>query len=192
MAGRRCGVAFRWPEQHRFRRLQFRGHLTAGHAGWRASRHPERTAELFPDVELGIESIHADINDDRSVAASVVAVEGVVNAVSFYVESGQETFQSVHVTGAARVAWLAREAGVRHLIHVSGIGSDAGSASPYIRSRGPCVSATNIFCRYPTAVSGEELPRTDIGATSRASDDAFQTAECTILKSVRRHLAADR
>ena len=100
------------------------------------SRHPERTAALFPDVRLGIESIHADINDDRSVAAAVAAVEGVVNAVSLYVESGQETFHSVHVTGAARVARLAREARVRQLIHVSGIGSDAGSSSPYIRSRG--------------------------------------------------------
>ena len=67
-----------------------------------ASRHPERTEALFPDVGLGIESIHADINDDRSVAAAVAAVEGVVNAVSFYVESGQETFHSVHVTGATR------------------------------------------------------------------------------------------
>jgi len=101
-----------------------------------ASRHPERTEALFPDVGLGIESIHADINDDRSVAAAVAAVEGVVNAVSLYVESGQETFHSVHVTGAARVARLAREARVRQLIHVSGIGSDAGSSSPYIRSRG--------------------------------------------------------
>jgi uncharacterized protein YbjT (DUF2867 family) len=101
-----------------------------------ASRHPERTAAIFPGVRLGIESIHADINDDRSVAAAVVAVEGVVNAVSLYVESGQETFHSVHVTGAARVARLAREAGVERFIHVSGIGSDAGSPSPYIRSRG--------------------------------------------------------
>lgn len=101
-----------------------------------ASRHPERTAALFPDVQLGIESIHADINDDRSVAAAVAGVEGVVNAVSLYVESGQETFHSVHVTAAARVARLAREVGVERLIHVSGIGSDAGSASPYIRSRG--------------------------------------------------------
>ena len=65
------------------------------------SRHPERTAALFPDVRLDIESIHADINDDRSVAAAVAAVEGVVNVVSLYVESGQETFHSVHVTGAA-------------------------------------------------------------------------------------------
>ena len=101
-----------------------------------ASRHPERTAALFPDVKLGIESIHADINDDRSVAAAVAGVEGVVNAVSLYVEGGHETFHSVHVTAAARVARLAREAGVERLIHVSGIGSEAESASPYIRSRG--------------------------------------------------------
>jgi NADH dehydrogenase len=101
-----------------------------------ASRHPERTAALFPDVQLGIESIHADINDDRSVAAAVAGVEGVVNAVGLYVETGHQTFRSIHVTAAARVALRAREAGVERLIHVSGIGSDAGSASPYIRSRG--------------------------------------------------------
>jgi uncharacterized protein YbjT (DUF2867 family) len=40
------------------------------------------------------------------------------------------------MTAAARVARLAREAGVEQLIHVSGIGSDPESASPYIRSRG--------------------------------------------------------
>ena len=104
-------------------------HLLEGEFSIRvASRHPERTGALF-------ESINADINDDRSVIAAVAGVEGVVNAVSLYVESGQETFHSVHVTGATRVARLAREARVRQLIHVSGIGSDAGSASPYIRSR---------------------------------------------------------
>lgn len=101
-----------------------------------ASRHPERTAALFPGVQPGIESIRADINDDRSVLAAVAGVEGVVNAVSLYLESGHRTFHSVHVTGAARVARLALEAGVKRLIHVSGIGSDAGSISPYIRSRG--------------------------------------------------------
>jgi uncharacterized protein YbjT (DUF2867 family) len=40
-----------------------------------ASRHPERTGALFPGVRLGIESIHADINDDHSVAAAMAAVE---------------------------------------------------------------------------------------------------------------------
>src|SRR5580704_14234733 len=101
-----------------------------------ASRHPERTGVLFPGPRLGIESIYADINDDRSVADALANIGSAVTAVSLYAESGQQTFHSVHVTGAARVARLAREARVRQLIHVSGIGSDAGSSSPYIRSRG--------------------------------------------------------
>jgi uncharacterized protein YbjT (DUF2867 family) len=101
-----------------------------------ASRHPERAAALFPDVHFGFESTHADINDDGSVAAAVAGVIGVVNAVSLYMESGQLTFHTVHVEGAARVARLAREAGVKRLVHVSGIGSDTKSTSPYIRSRG--------------------------------------------------------
>jgi uncharacterized protein YbjT (DUF2867 family) len=99
-----------------------------------AVRHPERIATLFPDVQL--DAIPADVNDDRSVAAVVAGVEGVVNAVSLYGESGPQTFHSVHVEAATRVARLARQAGVGRLILVSGIGADAGSTSPYIRSRG--------------------------------------------------------
>ena len=99
-----------------------------------AVRHPERIAALFPALHL--DAIQADVNDDRSVAAAVAGVEGVVNAVSLYAESGSQTFHSVHVEAATRVARLAREAGVGRFIHVSGIGADAGSASPYIRSRG--------------------------------------------------------
>src|ERR1700752_5353221 len=51
-------------------------------------------------------------------------------------ESGKQTFHSVHVAGAARVTRLAREAGVKRLVHLSGFGTDAKSTSPYIRSRG--------------------------------------------------------
>jgi len=42
----------------------------------------------------------------------------------------------VHVEAAARVARLARANGVERLIHVSGIGADPASSSPYIASRG--------------------------------------------------------
>ena len=99
-----------------------------------AVRHPERIIALFPALHL--DAIQADVNDDRSVAAAVAGVEGVVNAVSLYAESGSQTFHSVHVEAATRVARLAREAGVGRFIHVSGVGADAESASPYIRSRG--------------------------------------------------------
>src|SRR5580704_16799384 len=99
-----------------------------------AVRQPKRIAALFPALHL--DAIQADVNDDRSVVAAVAGVEGVVNAVSLYAERGPQTFHSVHVEAATQVARLAREAGVGRLIHVSGIGADAGSASPYIRSRG--------------------------------------------------------
>ncbi len=52
---------------------------------------------------------------------------GVVNAVSLYVEHGQEMFHSVHVESAQRVAAQARRAGVERLVHVSGIGSNVRS-----------------------------------------------------------------
>ena len=59
-----------------------------------------------------------------------------MNAVSLYVERGKCTFHSVHVDAATRIAMPARQAGVEALEHISGTGADAGSASPYIRSRG--------------------------------------------------------
>ena len=72
----------------------------------------------------------------RAAYARPAGAYGVVNAVSLYVEHGRETFHSVHVEAAQRVADQARRAGVKRLAHVSGIGSDAGSSSLYIRKRG--------------------------------------------------------
>jgi uncharacterized protein YbjT (DUF2867 family) len=47
-----------------------------------------------------------------------------------------ETFHSVHVEAAQRVAAEAQRAGVERLVHLSGIGADPASASLYIRKRG--------------------------------------------------------
>src|SRR5215467_2074081 len=78
------------------------------------------------------------------------AVPGRVgNAVSLYVEHGPCTFQSVHVEAAQRVAMLARQAGVETVVHISGIGADAGSASRYIRSRGRGEAA--VLDAFPAA-----------------------------------------
>jgi NADH dehydrogenase len=60
----------------------------------------------------------------------------VVNAVSLYVEHGTETFHSLHVECAQRLATQACQAGVERLVHVSGIGADAASPSLYVRKRG--------------------------------------------------------
>jgi uncharacterized protein YbjT (DUF2867 family) len=101
-----------------------------------ASRRPERGSELFGVADPQVQSVAANVHDDRSVAAALAGAYGVVNAVSLYVEHGRETFHSVHVEAAERVAALARRAGVARLAHVSGIGADVASRSLYIRKRG--------------------------------------------------------
>ena len=101
-----------------------------------ASRHPNRGHELFGLDDPQVQSVEADIHDERSIASALAGVYGAVNAVSLYVERGRETFHSVHVEAAERVAAQARRAGVERLAHVSGIGSDAASPSLYIRKRG--------------------------------------------------------
>src|SRR6266576_2607707 len=108
----------------------------AGFAVRIASRHPDRAAMIFPDGGRRLRSIRADINEEESIAAAVAEAFAVVNAASLYVERGSDTFQSVHVNAAERVARLAGGAGAQRFVHVSGIGADVRSMSPYIRGRG--------------------------------------------------------
>ena len=120
----------------------------AGFAVRVASRHPERVRSLFagqPTVEV----VRADVNDENSTATALAGAFAVVNSVSLYVERRNETFRSVHVEAAARVAAIASRAGAQKLVHVSGIGANGGSASPYIRSRGEGEAA--VLRAFPSA-----------------------------------------
>ncbi len=101
-----------------------------------ASRYPDRGHALFHPDDPQLRLIKADVHDEQSVADALVNAYGVVNAVSLYVEQGRERFHSVHVESAQRVAAQAQRAGVKRLVHVSGIGADPRSQSLYIRKRG--------------------------------------------------------
>ena len=101
-----------------------------------ASRHPDRGHSQFGSDDPQLQFLEANIQDERSVADALAGAYGVVNAVSLYVEHGLETFHSVHVESAQRVAAQAHRAGVKRLVHISGIGDDAASPSRYIRKRG--------------------------------------------------------
>jgi uncharacterized protein YbjT (DUF2867 family) len=157
----------------------FLGRRIVRHLGCRefavriASRHPDRGHRLFGPDDPQLQSVEANIHDERSVADALAGAYGVVNAVSLYVEHGQETFHSVHVEAAQRVAAQADRAGVERLVQVSGIGADAASPSRYIRKRGEgelavrAAFADALFVR-PAVMFGP--------------DDAFLT---TILKLLR-------
>lgn len=140
-----------------------------------ASRHPDQGHRLFGFDDPQLRSVEANIHDERSIANVVADAYGVVNAVSLYVEHGNETFHSVHVEAAQRVADQARRAGVERLAHVSGIGSNAGSSSPYIRKRGEGELA--VRAAFADAI----LIRP---AVMFGSDDSFLTAILKLLRQL--------
>src|SRR5215470_14875252 len=138
-----------------------------------ASRHPDRGHRLFGLDDPQLQSVGVNIHVERSVADALVGAYGVVNAVSLYVEHGRETFHSVHVESAQRVAAEAHRARVKRIVHVSGIGADATSQSLYIRKRGE----GELAVRAAFADSVLIRPAVMFGP-----DDAFLT---TILKLLR-------
>src|ERR1700730_6582849 len=91
--------------------------LDRGFAVRVATRHPERAKRMFPDETRSLEAIRADVNEDASVTGAVAGAFAVVNAVSLYVEQGSETFHSVHVAAAARLARQAHAQEVERLAH---------------------------------------------------------------------------
>jgi uncharacterized protein YbjT (DUF2867 family) len=141
-----------------------------------AARHPERISSLLAREGAGPETIKVDIFDDASVAAALVGAYGAVNALSLYFErGGRETFRAVHVDAAARIARLAREAGVARVVHVSGIGADPASSSAYICARGSAEIA--VQDTFP----GATLVRPSV---MFGPDDHFLTTLASLLRTL--------
>ena len=100
-------------------------------------RHPAGACFLRQLCGDGrIELAHADVSDESTVARAVEGSASVINTVGHYVETGDATFHRIHGQGALHVARQAKQAGVERLIHISGLGADPGSDSPYVRARG--------------------------------------------------------
>ncbi len=101
-----------------------------------ATRRPDLAGHLQPMGAVGqIHAVQANLRYPESVARAVAGSDAVVNLVGILINSGAQTFDAVHVAGARTVARAAREAGVRHLVHVSAIGADPGSPGVYGRTK---------------------------------------------------------
>lgn len=101
-----------------------------------AVRHPERAVIDAAHGGGPIVPMAADVRNEGAVAAAIIGADGVVNAVSAYVEGRGVSYSAVHEHGASNVAKACERHGVRRLVHISGIGADAASPSRYIRARG--------------------------------------------------------
>ena len=108
-------------------------------AGYRirvAVRHPNNALFVKPLGDLGqVHIAQANIRNKASVAAAIKDSDYVVNLVGILHESGAQSFQKVHVEGAALIAEVCSYAGVKKLIHLSAIGANAESSSKYACSK---------------------------------------------------------
>lgn len=101
------------------------------------SRHPDGALHLKTAGSVGqIVLTSGDITKPSSLAGQMEGSSAVVNLVGILFQSGNQTFMRVHTKGAAKLAQLAKEAGVPRLVHISALGIEKSQAtSKYARSK---------------------------------------------------------
>jgi len=122
--------------------------LAAGRRLRIVAQRPERF--LAPGAGADLERVAADLRDADALRAALAGATAVVNAVGLYHERGDLTFQAIHVAGARSLAAAAREAGLKDLVQLSGIGADRASKSAYLRARAEGEAA--VRAAFPDAV----------------------------------------
>jgi NADH dehydrogenase len=122
--------------------------------GWRvrvAVRRPNEAIFVRPYGVVGqVEPVFCNIRDDASVRAVMHGADAVVNCVGVLNEVGKNGFDAVQAEGAGRIARIAAELGIGHLVQLSAIGADAESASAYARSKAAGEAAVQEA--FPAAV----------------------------------------
>lgn len=122
--------------------------------GWRvrvACRRPENAGVVRTYGVVGqVVPVLCNIRNDASVRAVSQGVDAVINCVGTFARKGKNNFTAVQDEGAARIARIASEEGVQHLVQISAIGADAEAASQYAQSKGRGEAA--VKQHFPTAV----------------------------------------
>ncbi|HWB50881.1 MAG TPA: complex I NDUFA9 subunit family protein [Stellaceae bacterium] len=128
------------------KRLAERGEvLTVG--GRHASE--AKYLKLKGDVgQVGLVNIAIDA-DEAVLRAFVAEKDALINCVGILYERGGQKFDVAHHSAPAKLARLAREAGVERLVHISAIGADPRSSSAYARSK--AVGEQAVRDAFPTA-----------------------------------------
>jgi NADH dehydrogenase len=100
------------------------------------ARHAENARFLSPMGDVGqVARLNVGLGDEALLRAFLAGQEALVNATGILQEGGGQRFDGVHHKGPARLARLAREAGVERLVHISAIGAEPRASSAYARSK---------------------------------------------------------
>ena len=83
-----------------------------------------------------IQLSQVNIRHRPSIAEALKGADAVVNLVGVLFQDGANGFAAVQSAGAASIAQLSAEAGIKNLVHLSAIGADAEGSSIYARTKG--------------------------------------------------------
>jgi len=99
------------------------------------SRQPQRHRPLA--VNPGCTVVAGNIFDSNDLQRLFNGCDGVINLVGILNERHKNDFRKVHVELPDKVSTIARQAGVKRLLHMSALNANAGSGpSFYLRSKG--------------------------------------------------------
>ncbi|SEN58563.1 NADH dehydrogenase [Paracoccus alcaliphilus] len=122
--------------------------------GWRvriAVRRPDEALFTRTYGAVGqVVPVLCNIRDADSVRAAMAGADAVVNCVNLLGREGKSNFDNVLVGGAGNIARIAAETGVGQVVHLSGIGVDAGSPSRYVAAKAKGEAA--VLQHFPAAV----------------------------------------
>ena len=114
-----------------------------------AVRRPDLVGHLQPLGRVGqIHAVQANLRYPASVEAAARDADILINLAGILFARGKQSFAAVHADGAVTVARGRRRPGAR-LIHVSAIGADKDSPSPYARTKAPAEAA--VLATVPAA-----------------------------------------
>ena len=102
-----------------------------------AVRRPDLAGETRMFGNVGqIVPVQANLRNEASIQRAVAGSNIVINLVGVGQERGPQSFNAVHVDGAAAVARAAKAAGATVLVHMSALGVDkAADVSAYAASK---------------------------------------------------------
>ena len=115
-----------------------------------AVRRPDLAGHLQPMGAPGqIMPIQANLRFPQSIDFALRGAAAAVNLVGILEESGRQSFEAVHVEGAAKIAEFAAMHGLKKLVHMSAIGAHEKSNARYGRSKARGEQA--VLNAYPDA-----------------------------------------
>jgi NADH dehydrogenase len=122
----------------------------AGHRIRVAVRYPNKGFFLPPYGTVGqIVLARCNVCEADEVRAAVQGAGAVVNLTGILYQSGEQSFEHLHIDAAEAIAQAAKDTGAKTLVHVSAIGADKDAAASYAASKGE--GEARVRAAFPNA-----------------------------------------